>query len=173
LAYCKECGARLADGFEKCPACGASARAPRRKKPRDDSWDIYEDNGCKGGSAAYQRQRMEREEFTAEEWDAEPIYDAELVDETPDGASRLLAAVSYVRWLFILPFLLKKDDPFVKSHLNQGMVLFIISFCAGMLGFLGVLVNLVVLFMCLAGFISALRGKYCRLPLVSDINIIK
>jgi len=177
MAYCRECGAYIADGFDKCPACGLSTAEPKRKRVKDDDWDIYEDNGYKGGAAAYKKQssnRRERaEEFDASEWRAEPVYDAEIVNDAPDGTTRLLAAASYWSWLFILPLILRKDDPFVRLHLNQGIALTIISTVLSWMGFLGGVANLAVFVMCVIGFINAVRGKECRLPIVSEINIIK
>ena len=140
MAYCSQCGAYLADGFDKCPACGKSVREPEKKKAWDDSWDIYEDNGYKGGAAAYRSSRQEKQqsydgyesrnagqpkqEFDPGEWSyAEPVYDAKVVYDVPDGATRLFAALSYWSWLFIIPLIMKRDDPFVKPHLNQGLVL--------------------------------------------------
>ena len=190
MAYCSQCGAYLADGFEKCPACGKSVRDTEKKKAREDSWDIYEDNGYKGGAAAYKRQHQEsrqsydsyesretqgeKQEFDPGEWSyADPVYDAQVIYDVPDGATRLFAALSYWSWLFIIPLIFKKDDPFVKLHLNQGLVLFIISVLSGLVGFLGWVVNVIAFIMCVAGFINAVRGKDTKLPLVGEIVIIK
>ena len=100
-------------------------------------------------------------------------YDAEIVNDVPDGTTRLLAAASYWSWLFILPLILRKDDPFIKPHLNQGIALTIISTVLSWVGFLGGVANLAVFVLSVIGFINAIRGKEYRLPIVSEINIIK
>lgn len=190
MAYCKECGAYIAEGFEKCPACGKSIR--EKKKSRDDAWDIYEDNGYKGGAAAYQRQtrrqenwseqgerqhRAQREEFRAEEWQSGPSngrpFDGEVVDAGTTTETRILAACSYLSWLFLIPFFAKREDPYVKFHLNQGIILFLIAQLKWIMGGLGTLAGVFAFVLCIMGAISALSGKEKRLPLIGDIRIIK
>lgn len=198
MAYCKECGAYVAEGLTKCPACGKSLREPKKKKvDRDDSWDIYEDNGRPCGSASQSERRGYDRSFGSAydsssgrsgSYDARGGYSGSYerggrdyrgdYGRRSDGWSssteqRIFAALSYVSWLFVIPLLLRRNDPFVRSHLNQGIVLFIISCLCFFIGILGWLVNIGVFFFCLAGGINALMGRIVCLPIVSSIEILK
>lgn len=198
MAYCKECGAYVAEGLTKCPACGKSLREPKKKKvDRDDSWDIYEDNGRPRGSARQSERRGYDRGFGSAydsssgrsgSYDARGGYSGSYerggrdyrgdYGRRSDGWSisteqRIFAVLSYVSWLFVIPLLLRRNDPFVRSHLNQGIVLFIISCLCFFIGILGWLVNIAVFFFCLAGGINALMGRIVCLPIVSSIEILK
>ena len=35
MAFCEECGSRIPDGADKCPACGAAAAAPQQTQAPD------------------------------------------------------------------------------------------------------------------------------------------
>jgi len=80
--------------------------------------------------------------------------------------NKALAAVSYLWIVSLVLLLVKKDSPFVQFHAKQGFVLFIISIILGFIPFLGIL-NLVVIVLELIGLISALQGKWRKLPGVS------
>jgi uncharacterized membrane protein len=97
----------------------------------------------------------------------------------PAGQSNntLMAILSYLGILIIVPFLTDaKNDPFVKFHIKQGLVL-IISWVVGM--FIGVipvlgwiLAPLFTIFnvVCLIiGIINASSGKQKELPLIGTI----
>ncbi len=85
----------------------------------------------------------------------------------------ILAALSYVWVLFIIPLVMAKDDPFVKFHVKQGIVLFIaevviwvvwmIPLLGWVIGWIG---NLVALILAIKGIMNVLQGKEEELPLV-------
>ena len=177
MAYCEECGAYVAEGMKKCPACGK--RVGGKKKDQGDAWDIYKDNGYKGGAAAYKRQRED-------EW-AQQMYSGSTqtsknytrVEQRTERESeistetRILAACSYMSWLFLLPLLLKKDDDFVRFHLNQGLALFIAGCLKWFIGGLAVLLWIAIFVLCMIGIVGALSGKEKRLPFIGDVKLIK
>jgi|GEM_PF-1227084 len=192
MAYCRECGAYIAEGLTTCPACGKSLK-PEKKK--DDAWDIYEDNGYKGGAAAYRqrhaqqqaqqeeqqrvqqeqaarRQQAYREEFRAEEWKrakAEPTRQTPAAPEL-SGNARLMGALAYLSWFIILPFLTSREDEFVRFHLNQGLILLIAGFLLNfLLGGYGSLITL-----CLRGYglAGALTGRKLKIPVIGEIKLI-
>lgn len=93
---------------------------------------------------------------------------------------RLMAILSYLGILFLIPMLSsEKNDPFVKFHLNQGIVLFIIgaivSFAAA-IPFIGWLVGLAggafCLVMCILGVIAAYNMQTKPLPILSQFTIL-
>lgn len=199
MANCKECGAYISDGFEQCPACGKSVK--EKKERKTDAWDIYKDNNMGSSSraqkqtdnsgqykqterkydAGYNQKRASKEEFRADEWrqssyDGEnsnrTVFNGEVIRDTT-MEQRILGACSYLSWLFLLPFFARREDPYVKFHLNQGIVLFLGNLIKWFSGGFGWLIGLGMFVLGVMGLINALSGKEKPLPLIGGINIIK
>lgn len=95
-------------------------------------------------------------------------------EEIKDGAP--FAALAYVFFLWILTFILKKENRFAHFHAKQGIVVFIAEIVCGVLALLplvgkafyvvGLLLFLVV---SLYGIYYSLTGKMVRLPIISNI----
>ncbi len=93
---------------------------------------------------------------------------------TPATGGSMMAIFAYLGILIIIPFLTgSKDDPFVKFHIKQGLVL-IISFVIGtvvsivpilgwLVGFVLFLFNAV---MVILGIINVVSNKQSQLPLI-------
>lgn len=92
--------------------------------------------------------------------------------EILDG--KVFAILSYLSILCIIPLVLKKENNFVLSHGKQGLVIFV--------GEVAVFVVHIVLgqwflssgsfvfgAISLWGIIEVLRGRYVKLPIISDI----
>lgn len=88
---------------------------------------------------------------------------------------KVIALLSYLSILCIIPLLFKKDNDFVLSHGKQGLVIFIGEVGVFILSILPVFAWLfklgmfVLLVLSFVGIISVLRGRYIELPLVSKI----
>ncbi|HOW36072.1 MAG TPA: hypothetical protein PL155_06645 [Candidatus Omnitrophota bacterium] len=87
---------------------------------------------------------------------------------------KVIAILSYLSILCIIPLLFKKDNPFVLSHGKQGLVIFVgeVSvFIAHIV--LGTWVLRLGLFLfgviSLWGIIEVLRGRYIKLPVIAEI----
>lgn len=85
----------------------------------------------------------------------------------------LMGILSYLWVLVIIPFLMAKDDPFVKFHVKQGMVLVAIELilwvAVQVIFFLVpivMIVNLGLLVLSIIGIINVVQGKEKELPLV-------
>ena len=96
-----------------------------------------------------------------------------------DG-NKLLAAISYIGILFLVPLLAAKDDAFARYHANQGLVLFLVGIALGIIGVIPVVGTIIALVGGLAtfvfailGIINALKGEMKPLPLIGGIEIIK
>lgn len=95
--------------------------------------------------------------------------------------NKLLAAVSYISILFLLPLLVAKDDNFARFHANQGLVLFLVSVLGttllGMIPLVGWLLLIpfgIFNFICfILGILHALQGEYKEIPIIGNITIIK
>lgn len=86
------------------------------------------------------------------------------------------AALSYVLFLWILGFILKKENRFLHYHAKQGLVLFIIETVFTILVLLGLVGSIlkiigVLLFLAISlyGVYSALTGRVCKIPFVSRV----
>lgn len=101
-------------------------------------------------------------------------------DEKDIEENKVLAVLSYLGILFLVPLLAAPKSKFAKFHANQGCVLFIaevaltmvwiIPILGWIVGFVGGIGTLVLAIM---GIINALNGKAVKLPLIGDISVIK
>lgn len=105
----------------------------------------------------------------------------------PDGFSekdksdnKLMAALSYIGPLALLPYLFEKDSAWVKYNAIQGMNLFIIeiiSWAIGLVPILGWLVaaviNLITIIISIMGIINVCNEEAKELPFVKNFKFIK
>ena len=100
------------------------------------------------------------------------------------NGNKLLAAISYIWILFLVPLFVAKDDAFARFHANQGLVLFIANIAAAIAGFIlgfipviGVIVawiiRIALFVLMILGIINALKGEMKPLPFIGGIEIIK
>lgn len=86
--------------------------------------------------------------------------------------NKVMAALSYLWILCLVPLLVKRDSEFTQAHAKQGLVLFIIELVGSLvfwIPFFGWILWIVVVIAALVGFIKALQGEYVDIPLVKDI----
>ena len=90
--------------------------------------------------------------------------------------NKLMAVLSYLGILVFIPFFTSKDDPYVKFHVKQGLVLFgievvlmLLSHMAYSLWAIFQLINLAVLVLAIIGIIHAIKGHEKELPLVGGL----
>lgn len=109
---------------------------------------------------------------------------AQSTDVSPHVGQKnvLMAALSYVGPLIIISYLVAKDDPFVKFHIRQGAILFIIevalfvitslfwSIFWSMEMFLQI-INLGLLVLSVIGIINAVQSKEKELPLIGHLSV--
>jgi len=85
---------------------------------------------------------------------------------------RVIAALSYIWVLCLIPLLTRKNDEYCQFHAKQGLVLFIGSFAVMVLGMIPILGWLIVLpfgwllivILSILGIINALQGKKWEMP---------
>jgi uncharacterized membrane protein len=87
----------------------------------------------------------------------------------------IFASLSYLSILVLVPLLTKKNDPFVKYHIKQGLVLLvpelIVYVVSGMFYFMWPvwsILNLGFLCLTIVGIIHALRKEEKPLPLIGQ-----
>lgn len=123
--------------------------------------------------------------------------------DTPDTTSyysrsdiegnKLMAVLSYLGILVLVPILAAKDSPFAKFHATQGINLLIVgvawsivsSIISAILGLTGVaflsvlwsiitwLVGIVIFLTMVIGILNAAQGKAKELPVIGGFRILK
>jgi uncharacterized membrane protein len=82
----------------------------------------------------------------------------------------IMAGLSYVGPLVLVPFLTKKEDSFIQFHVKQGMLVFgiylVIWLLGGWLFFLYPILNLIALVFSIIGIINSLRQTEKELPII-------
>jgi uncharacterized membrane protein len=85
---------------------------------------------------------------------------------------KLLAVLSYVPILCLIPYLRTDRSEFVSAHVRLGMTLFVIEIFALILRYLRVVWDVIIL-LCviaaLAGIVNGVRGRLFSLPYLSDL----
>ena len=100
--------------------------------------------------------------------------------------AKLFSILSYVGLLWLLGLLIRPDKecPFVRNHVNNGILLSIgfgaysiIGFGVGFIPYVGRLINLGIygclVFVMVFGIVSAARTKIFNIPLVNGVKIVK
>lgn len=93
-------------------------------------------------------------------------------DDVLDG--KVIAILSYLSILCIIPLLFKKNNLFVLAHSKQGLVIFVAEVAIFILHIilgmwflkLGMFILLTLSFI---GLLAVLRGQYIQIPVVSSI----
>lgn len=80
-----------------------------------------------------------------------------------------IAALSYAWILSVIIYFFKKDSPFVRFHAKQGIVLFILSLLVWTLPIVGRFFELLILALCVLGFLGAAQGQWKDLPIIGDM----
>lgn len=97
--------------------------------------------------------------------EAQPVVD--INDE------KLMAGLSYLGVLVLIPLLIRKNNPFVYFHAKQGLVIFIgevIALIAGQwLVVVGSLLFILLLIASVVGLIQALQGRRFSIPGIGQL----
>lgn len=95
-----------------------------------------------------------------------------MPNENLTSDEKIIAALSYFWILFLLPLLMKKNNPFCEHHAKQGLVLFIFSLIVSVLGGIPILGWLIIMplgwimvvLLALLGIVNTLQGKLWNMP---------
>nr|WP_296266020.1 zinc-ribbon domain-containing protein [uncultured Merdimonas sp.] len=168
MKYCVKCGERVGDDVQFCPSCGA--KIPKGTEEKRQSYD------------------GQQEEYGYQSASGPEYFRPEDVRQ-----NKAMGVLSYIGVLVLVPLLAgNKQSEYVRFHLNQGAVLFIISAVVNILdehGFFGVslfhlvnfgifslvldLLNLILFVMMIVGIVSACRGTRTELPVIGQIKLVK
>ena len=96
-------------------------------------------------------------------------YDYSEPAEVSKSNNKVLAALSYLSILFLLPFIFCPEDEFAKFHAKQGLALFVFGLIADFIGSIfsiGWLVTLFRFYCIYKGMTSANEGRMEELPYI-------
>ncbi|MBN2852898.1 MAG: hypothetical protein JXQ23_09220 [Clostridia bacterium] len=96
---------------------------------------------------------------------------------TSESDQKLMGVLCYLWILWLIPLLTEhKNDPYIKFHINQGIVLSIVSVIVGILSWIpviGWLLGIGVFVLTVLGIINAVQLQEKPLPLIGGIQIYK
>ena len=156
MAFCNKCGTQLEDDAKFCPSCGETT-GKADFKVEDVVANIKALNNTADTTAQYDKGDIEK--------------------------NKIMAALSYVFVLFLLPIFLCPQSKFAKFHANQGIVNFcvdlalslviaICSFIPVVRWIVGVVGGIAGLALMVLGIYNAVMGKAKELPFVGGIRIL-
>lgn len=93
------------------------------------------------------------------------VFDADVEE------NKIIAALSYLWILFLIPLLLKRKSKFAQFHAKQGMILFVIDVIASFfiwIPIIGQLLFVVLLIISIIGIIKAYSGEYWKGPFIYE-----
>ena len=96
-------------------------------------------------------------------------------EQLPSNA-KLFSILAYISVLWLLGLLIspEKTSPFVRSHVNNGIVLCITGAILACIPFLGWFCEIAVVVFMVMGIIAAAKNQYFTLPIIGDkIKIVK
>lgn len=160
MAYCPNCGAYIPEGQTECAACNTNLNAVPQSPAAVEM--TAEKASEKKTTCTSERTG---ETPTAEK-PAEGFDKANKLDK-----SRILAILSYLD-LWILPFIIAKDDELAVYHARQGIVITVLSIIvrtvfknASVLGFIAYAVLLV---LAVKGMMNAYKGEKKPIPYIGQ-----
>ena len=186
---CLACGLDQTEREESAAASAAAKKSTARRQDNDELRRQLEEqrkkqqeNNRKWAEAEYeQRRRAKEEQARFDEARAgtngqtdrtkadDEFRSRKNVGAAQSEPNKLFAVLSYINILFVLPYLLCRDDEFAMFHARQGMILFIVIAVATLLGSLlnlGWIVQLLSIYFVLKGAGNAANGKMEPLPYI-------
>lgn len=191
---CLACGFDESEQEAKTAAAAAAQSAPNTsgrfdsellRRQLEEQRQRQRENSKKWAEAEFarrQRQQEQRERSAADYVNREQKKTNAAVPDYAAGLgsvianSKVLAALSYLGPLCILPFLLGKNDEFAQFHGRQGLGLFLTGIGANLVStILGLnwLVTLMWIFMIFKGMSAANAGKREALPYIGGLFLKK
>ena len=201
MAYCKKCGAYIPDGLTACLACGfddnqkagdsaaqmkSSSEALReqleqQRRARQEENRRWAEKEQERRRQQEQSRQWAQEEFArreAERQNAARNYTYRSTMNRVGNAqgtegNKLFAALSYLSFLFVLPYILTPQDDFAKYHARQGLKLFVFTLVADTIGALtgfGWILTLLRFYFIYKGMSNAFSGISEPLPYIGNIG---
>ena len=201
MAYCKKCGAYIPDGLSACLACGFDEnltekentaaktqnsndvireRLEEQRRARQEEnrrWAEQEESRRRQQEQSRQWAEQEFARRQAERENAARNYTYRTTMNRANAQSgegnKLFAALSYLSFLFVLPYFVTPEDEFAKYHAKQGMKLFVFNIVSDVLGALtgvGWVLTLLRFYFIYKGMSNSFQGTKEPLPWIGNIG---
>ncbi len=152
------------------------AEEKQRIREEEEKRRIRQENDRKWAEEEYRRRQQEKQTEAEEGSSTEGSYTAQrsyTPGETAAQPNKLLAALSYLSFLWILPFIFCRDDEYAKFHAKQGIRLFVLSLfsdIASLVPVVGAVFTLFRFYCIYKGMTNASAGKREALPYIGNIG---
>lgn len=186
---CLACGLDQTEQEARAAASAAAKKSTARQQDNEqlrrqleEQRKKQQENNRKWAEAEYeQRHRAKEEQARFDEARAGANRQADRTDSSEEFRSKknvgtaqpepnkLFAVLSYISILFVLPYLLCRNDEFAMFHARQGMILCVVSVIAEAVGSLlglGWIATLLRIYFILKGAGNAANGKMEPLPYI-------
>lgn len=186
MAYCNNCGTPIAPGAKFCPTCGTPAGATAAPENRQAPSPTIQE--------AQQPQSQQQQDNIENKFAAAVNSTADITNEFDSKdieQNKVMALLSYLGILVLIPIFGAKDSKFARFHANQGLILCIACILYGItysvlsgiilaiswrLYFLVSIIGLVgfaFAILAVIGIINALNGKAKELPFIGKYKLLK
>ncbi len=169
MPFCSKCGTQIDENSRFCPSCGAEVNNTTSSNANNASAKI----------------NSTLNQFTNTA-DRTGNYTAQEIQ-----SGKGMGVLCYLGFLVLIPLFAAKDNRFVRFHVNQGLVLFIVEVLYGvaysilsaillaiswrlyLLTSILSLVSLVFFVFLIIGIVNVVNGKAKELPLIGGITLLK
>lgn len=187
MAFCQNCGAKLEEGVRFCPNCGSAVEGNTAGKNSTAGADSTRTSGTQTSGSTNEKKNFE-----------ETIQDLNDTEDTTDQfdpadiqQNKVMAVLSYIGILVLVPILGAKDSKFARYHANQGLLLLIASAAYNIalrivnailyaiswrLAFIGTIlsaVSIAFFVLMIIGIVNAANGRAKELPVIGKYRLLK
>jgi len=175
MKFCSNCGTQLTDETKFCQNCGKATDAAQSNSSTRDKAQEYQKK-VENAVADFVNTKDETAEF----------------DATDIDNNKTISLFSYLGLLIIIPLLAAPQSKYAKFHVNQGLILLIVSFIVGIIsgvvtlivgfissilaalvGFVFSLISIALFVFMIIGIVNAVQGKAKELPLIGGFRFLK
>ncbi len=145
MSFCPKCGTKVDDGTSFCPNCGTKLASPKN-------------------DFAESLKNLTDTPDTTDHYDPRDIAD-----------NKLMGILCYLSILWLVPYLTTKDSPFVRFHLNQGLLVLIVGIAGAVLQCLrvvGWVLSVAAFALAIIGIVNVVNGKVQELPLIGKFKLL-
>ena len=177
MAFCQNCGAKLEEGVRFCPNCGSAVEGNTAGKNSTAGADSTRTSGTQTSGSTNEKKNFED---TTDQFDPADIQQ-----------NKVMAVLSYIGILVLVPILGAKDSKFARYHANQGLLLLIASAAYNIalrivnailyaiswrLAFIGTIlsaVSIAFFVLMIIGIVNAANGRAKELPVIGKYRLLK
>lgn len=183
MTYCVKCGAQVEDGIGMCPQCGAVIPGAF---DTPDPQNLYGEQNTNNNQTFNQQYTYNQGYGYGQ--DAAYDYDPDYFPMEEVKRNKLMGVLSYLGILVLIPIIAgDKSSAYLKQHMNQGLVLFVIEavfdviekivddviYVGGILSWAVDIADFAFLILAIMGIVSAAKGTRKLLPTIGNIRVFR